>query len=89
MQIRRGTHRGRQALEHPIRAYRKVYNGNAKPFIWTRNADQILKSLNNYCTVVSDTGHWFIRLKPCDKIHNGGLTLCVDQYFKPLKRLIC
>ena len=54
-QIRRGTHRSTQALEKAIRDYLKVYNENPKPFIWTKNADQILESLKNDCTVISDT----------------------------------
>ena len=55
-QIRRGTHRGTQALEKAIKEYLKVYNENPKPFIWTKTADQILESLKGYCTAISHTG---------------------------------
>lgn len=56
-QIKRGTHRSTRALEKAIRSYLDVYNEEPKPFIWTKTADEILKSLETYCKVINDTGH--------------------------------
>ena len=54
-QIRRGSHRSTRALEKAINDYLTVYNEESKPFIWTKSADQILESLQNYCEMISDT----------------------------------
>ena len=56
-QIHRGTYRSTQALERAIREYLEVYNEDPKPFVWRKTADQILESLQGYCTVISATGH--------------------------------
>ena len=56
-QIRRGSYRSTQELETAIEDYLANYNENPKPFVWTKSADQILESLRNYCTRISDTGH--------------------------------
>ena len=53
--IRRGTFRSTLALEKAIKEYLAVYNEDPKPFIWTKSADQILESLQSYCTRISDT----------------------------------
>ncbi len=47
--IRRSTFRSTQALEAAIREYLQVYNEDPQPFIWTKSADDILKSLKSYC----------------------------------------
>src|SRR5271157_4789280 len=41
-QIRRGIHRSTRELEQAIRHYLEAYNETAKPFVWTKTADQIL-----------------------------------------------
>ena len=44
--------RGREAtedLEEAIEECLNAHNANPKPFIWTKNADQILESLKIYC----------------------------------------
>ena len=53
--ICRGTFRSTLALEKAIKEYLAVYNEDPKPFIWTKSADQILESLQSYCTRISDT----------------------------------
>ncbi len=56
--IRRGTFRSTQALEAAIREYLQVYNEDPQPFIWTKSADDILKSLKFYCEGFSGEVHW-------------------------------
>lgn len=56
-QLRRGTHRSTQALEEAIRAYIATTNDRAKPFVWTKTADEILASVQRYCQRISDSGH--------------------------------
>ncbi len=55
--IRRGTFRSTQALEAAIREYLQVYNEDPQPFIWTKSADDILKSLKSYCEGFSGEVH--------------------------------
>jgi len=38
--IRRGAHKSVQALEADIRAWVAAWNGNPKPFIWTKTAGE-------------------------------------------------
>jgi len=56
-QIRRGIHRSTRELEQTIRHYLDTYNQTAKPFIWTKTADQILASVARFCQRTSVTGH--------------------------------
>src|ERR1700739_4126028 len=56
-QIRRGIHRSTRELEQAIRHYLEVYNETAKPFVWTKTADQILASVARFCQRTSVTGH--------------------------------
>jgi len=56
-QIRRGVHRSTRELEQSIRHYLSTYNQAAKPFIWTKTADQILASVARFCQRTSVTGH--------------------------------
>src|SRR3974390_1824535 len=44
-QIRRGIHRSTRELEQAVRHYLEAYNETAKPFVWTKTADQILASV--------------------------------------------
>ncbi|MGF6483470.1 IS630 family transposase [Paraburkholderia sp. JPY419] len=48
--IRRGTHRSTRQLEEAIRHYLDVYNSNPRPFVWSKSADEILASLERFCT---------------------------------------
>jgi transposase len=56
-QIRRGIHRSTRELEQTIRHYLNTYNQTAKPFVWTKTADQILASVARFCQRTSVTGH--------------------------------
>jgi transposase len=56
-QIRRGIHRSTRELEQAIRHYLDTYNETAKPFVWTKTADQILASVARFCQRTSVTGH--------------------------------
>ncbi len=55
--IRRGSHTSVQALEADIRAWAKGWNQDPKPFIWTKPAEQILKSIGRLLTQISGAGH--------------------------------
>jgi transposase len=56
-QIRRGTHSSTVQLERAIMDYIRVSNHNAKPFVWTKTADEILASVSRFCQRISDSGH--------------------------------
>jgi transposase len=45
---KRGVHRSKQALEKDVRAFLEAHNGDPRPFVWTKTADQILESLKRY-----------------------------------------
>ena len=56
-QIRRGVFRSTRDLETTIRKYLELYNDRAKPFVWTKTADEILASIAKYCKRTLVTGH--------------------------------
>jgi len=56
-QIKRGSHRSTRALEKAITRFIGCNNESPRPFVWTKSADQILKSLARYCQRISGTGH--------------------------------
>jgi transposase len=56
-QIKRGSHRSTLALEQAIRAYLDDHNEHPKPFVWTKNADEILASIARFCKRISDSAH--------------------------------
>jgi transposase len=56
-QIRRGIHRSTRELEETIRRYIQATNHSAKPFVWTKTADEILDSVARFCKRISDSGH--------------------------------
>ena len=56
-QLRRGVHRSTRDLEAAIRQYMSVTNGQAKPLVWTKTADEILASVSRFCHRISDSGH--------------------------------
>ena len=55
--LRRGTHRSTKELEAAIRAWIDNWNEDPKPFVWHKNADEILDTLAAYCERISDSGH--------------------------------
>ena len=55
--IRRGTFRSVAALERAIRDYLAEHNKNPRPFVWTADADLILKRVKGICDRTSDSGH--------------------------------
>ena len=56
-QLRRGTHRSSRQLEDAIRLYLATSNESAKPFAWTKTADEILASVARFCQRTSVSGH--------------------------------
>jgi hypothetical protein len=56
-QIRRGVHRSTAQLEHAFRSYLELTNRHAKPFIWTKTADEILENVARFCQGTSDSGY--------------------------------
>ena len=56
-QIRRGTHRSTRELETAIKHYLAVNNGQPRPFVWTKTADEILASVARFCQRTSNSGH--------------------------------
>jgi transposase len=55
--LRRGAHRSVAALNADIRAWIETWNGDPKPFVWTKTADQILESIARYCTRINESRH--------------------------------
>ncbi|HEY7889508.1 MAG TPA: transposase [Steroidobacteraceae bacterium] len=56
-QIRRGIHRSTGELEQAIHDYLAANNRHAKPFVWTKTADQILESIKRFCMRTSNSEH--------------------------------
>lgn len=56
-QLRRGVFRSTRELEDAIVAFIESHNTGARPFIWTKPADQILAALARFCTRINDSGH--------------------------------
>jgi transposase len=48
--LRRGVHRSTTQLEAAIHAYIDAHNAAPKPFRWTKTADDILASVQRFCT---------------------------------------
>jgi hypothetical protein len=55
--IQRGDHRSVQALERDIRAWAAAWNDNPKPFVWTKTAEQILRSIQGLMKRINGAGH--------------------------------
>lgn len=55
--LRRGAHRSVRELNADIRAWIQTWNGDPKPFVWTKTADQILESIARYCQRINDSRH--------------------------------
>lgn len=47
-QLKRGVHRSTRELEAAIREFIAVHNERARPFVWTKTADQILASIARF-----------------------------------------
>ncbi len=56
-QLRRGVHRSTRELELAIARYVDHTNRDPKPFIWTKTADQILKTIARVYQRIYDSGH--------------------------------
>ncbi len=56
-QLRRGTHKSTRQLEDAIRLYLATCKQSAKPFAWTKTADDILASIARFCQRTSVSGH--------------------------------
>jgi transposase len=55
--LKRGAHRSTRQLNADIRAWIETWNGDPKPYVWTKTADQILDSIARYCTAINDSRH--------------------------------
>jgi len=55
--IKRGTHRSVRDLTASIRTWIASWNEDPKPYVWHKNADEILDSLASYCQRINDSGH--------------------------------
>ena len=53
-QIRRGAHRSVGELERAIAEFLQAHNAHPKPFVWTKNADQILASIARFAQRTAD-----------------------------------
>jgi hypothetical protein len=56
-QLRRGAHRSTRELEQAVHTYIDHGNGDPKPFVWTKTADDILASLSRVYERTSDSVH--------------------------------
>jgi len=56
-QLRRGVHRSTAELEAALRRYLAAHNQLAKPFVWTKTADEILENVARFSKRIYDSGH--------------------------------
>ena len=56
-QLSRGVHRCTRELEETIARYVESTKARAKPFVWTKSADDILASLSRFCMRTYNSGH--------------------------------
>src|SRR4029077_19572520 len=47
-QLRRGVHRSVAQLKTAIREFIAAHHANAKPFVWTKSADEILATIARF-----------------------------------------
>ena len=47
-QLRRGVYRSIAALERAIREFLEAHNAGARPFVWTKTADEILARIGRF-----------------------------------------
>jgi transposase len=55
--LRRAAHKSVRALENDIRDWIKAWNEDPKPFVWTKDADEILERLASYLDRIPGAGH--------------------------------
>lgn len=55
--IRRGAFRSVQSLRAAIEQYLEHHNKNARPFVWTADADLILSRVKKICKRINNSGH--------------------------------
>jgi transposase len=58
--IKRNAHRSTRELETSIRKYLTMYNDDPKPFVWQKNADQIIESIARLSDKLN-TGRNFVK----------------------------
>jgi hypothetical protein len=56
-QIKRSAHRAVRDLVASIRTWITNWNGDPKPYVWHKTADETLDSLASYCQRSPDSGH--------------------------------
>ena len=56
-ELARGVYRSTYALERALRQYVAATNTEAKPFVWTKSADEILASVARFCLRASNSDH--------------------------------
>lgn len=56
-QLRRGVHRSVRELETALLTYADRANETAKPFRWTKSAEEILQSVKRFCLHTSNSRH--------------------------------
>jgi hypothetical protein len=54
-QLRRGVYRSTAELQAAIKHYIKIANAEAKPFVWTKSADDTLATVRRFCLVTLKT----------------------------------
>ena len=55
--LQRGVHKSVQALEADVRNWIEQWNGDPRPFVWKKTAEEILDSLARYLQRISGGGH--------------------------------
>ena len=55
--LRRGAHRSVRELNPDIRTWIETWNGDPRPFVWTKSADEILDSIARYCNRINQSRH--------------------------------
>ena len=49
-QIKRGAHKSVAALKAAIEEFLAAHNGDPKPFVWTKSADEIIAKIGRFAT---------------------------------------
>ena len=55
--IKRGSHRSVRDLVASIRTWIENWNDEPRPYVWHKDADEILDGLAAYCQRINDSGH--------------------------------
>jgi len=51
------AHRSVRELNTDIRTWIETWNGDPRPFVWTKSADEILDSIARYCNRINQSRH--------------------------------